>query len=64
MSGDAWEEMRNTYMGLIGKPEGKRQLGGNGCKWEDNIKMDLKEVRWECVDRIFLDPNVNQWRFL
>jgi hypothetical protein len=29
---------------LIGKPEGKRLLGIPRHKWEDNIKMDLKEV--------------------
>jgi hypothetical protein len=30
--------------GLVGKPEGKRQLGRPRRKWEDNIKMDLQEV--------------------
>jgi hypothetical protein len=29
----------------VGKPEGKRQLGRHSCRWEDNIKMDLQEVR-------------------
>ena len=28
----------------MGKPEGKRPLGGPGRRWEDNIKMDLQEV--------------------
>jgi hypothetical protein len=27
---------------LMGKPEGKRPLGRLGCRWEDNIKMDLR----------------------
>ena len=31
----------------MGKPEGKRRLGRPKCTWEDNIKMDLQEVRWE-----------------
>jgi len=28
----------------VGKPEGKRPLGRPRCRWEDNIKMDLREV--------------------
>jgi hypothetical protein len=28
-----------TYRGLVGRPEGKRQLGRPRCKWEDNIKL-------------------------
>ena len=31
---------------LVGKPEGKRPLGRPMRRWEDNIKMDLEEVRW------------------
>jgi hypothetical protein len=31
---------------LAGKSEGKRQLGGPRRRWEDNIKMDIQEVRW------------------
>jgi len=29
---------------LVGKPEGRRPLGRPRCRWEDNIKMDLREV--------------------
>ena len=29
---------------LVGKPEGKRQLGRPRRRWEDNIKIDLQEV--------------------
>jgi len=32
---------------LVGRPEGKRPLGIPKHRWEDNIKMDLKEVGWE-----------------
>jgi hypothetical protein len=31
---------------LVGKPEGKRPLGSSRRKGEDNIKMDLQDVRW------------------
>jgi hypothetical protein len=29
---------------LVGRPEGKRSLGRRGRRWEDNIKMDLREI--------------------
>ena len=34
-------ERRGTYRALVGKPEGRRPLGGPRRRWEDNIKMDL-----------------------
>ena len=37
-------EDRGVYRLLVGKPEGKRPLGRPRRRWEDNIKMDLKEV--------------------
>jgi hypothetical protein len=38
------EEGRGVYRVLVGKPEGKRPLGRPRRSWEDNIKMELKEV--------------------
>jgi len=38
-------EGRDVYRVLVGKPEVKRPLGRPRRRWEDNIKMDLKEVR-------------------
>ena len=38
------EEDRNVFKILTGKPAGKRPLGRPKCKWEDNIRMNLKEV--------------------
>ena len=35
---------RGVYRVLLGKPEGKRQLGRPRLRWEDNIKMYLQEV--------------------
>jgi hypothetical protein len=35
--------MRNAYSILVGKSEGKRQLGRPRCRWEDNIRKDLRE---------------------
>jgi len=37
-------ERRGIYRVLVGKPEGKRQLGRPRRRWEDNIKMNLQEV--------------------
>jgi len=41
-----YEERRGVYRVLVGKPERKRPLGRPRRRWEDNIKMDLKEVGW------------------
>jgi hypothetical protein len=37
-------EGRKVYGVLVGKPEGERQLERPRCRWEDGIRMDLKEV--------------------
>jgi hypothetical protein len=39
-------EGRNLYRALVGKPEGKRLLGRPRPRWEDGIKMDLREIGW------------------
>ena len=39
------EEGRSVHKVLVGKPEGKRQLGRPRLRWDDNIKMDHQEVR-------------------
>jgi len=43
-------EMRNAYKILVRKPEGKRPHGRPRRRWEDNIRMDLKETGYEGVD--------------
>jgi hypothetical protein len=37
-------KMRNTCKILVGKPEGRRPLIRHGHRWEDNIRMDLKNA--------------------
>jgi hypothetical protein len=37
---------------LVGKPERWSALERSRCRWEYNIKLDLKELRWERVDLI------------
>jgi hypothetical protein len=37
-------EGRGVYRVLVGRPKGKRQLGRPRHRWEDNIKMDIREI--------------------
>jgi hypothetical protein len=58
-------EKRNAYRILVGKPEGKRPLGRPRCtRWEDNIKMDIREIGGGGMDWIDLAQNRDQWRAL
>jgi hypothetical protein len=57
-------EKRNGYRILVGKPEGKRPLGRPRRRWEDNIKMDVREIGWGGVDWIELAQDRDQWRAL
>jgi hypothetical protein len=47
-------EMRNVYKSVIGKPEGKSPFGRPRRRWEDTIRMDLKEIGFDNVDWIHL----------
>ncbi|KAJ4431801.1 hypothetical protein ANN_20406 [Periplaneta americana] len=55
-------ESRNAYRVLVGRPEGKRPLGRPRRRWEDNIKMDLREVGYDDRDWINLAQDRNRWR--
>jgi hypothetical protein len=57
-------ERRSAYRALVGKPEERRPLGRPRCRWEDNIKMDLREVGWGCMDWINLAEDRDRWRAL
>ena len=48
------ELSRNAYRVILGRPEGKRPLGRPTSRWEDNIKMDLREVGCDPRDWIAL----------
>jgi hypothetical protein len=53
-------EERKVYKVLVGKPEGKRPLGRPRRRWEDGIRMDLREIGlgvW-----IGLDQGRDRWR--
>jgi hypothetical protein len=47
-------EVRGAYNILVGRPEGRRPLGRPRGRWEDNIKMDLREIGFGDVDWIDL----------
>jgi hypothetical protein len=53
-------EKRNAYRILVGKPEGKRPLGRPGRRWEDNIKMGLREIGWGGMEWIDLAQDREQ----
>jgi hypothetical protein len=56
-------EGRNVYRVLVGKPEGKRPLERPRVRWEDGIKMDLREIGWgEGVEWIHLAEDRDRWR--
>jgi hypothetical protein len=47
-------EKRDAYRILVEKPEGKRSLGRPRRRWEDNTKMDLREIGWVWAGLIWL----------
>jgi hypothetical protein len=52
-------EVRGAYNILVGRPEGRRPLGILRRRWEDNIKMDLRDVDW-----IHWAQDNDRWRAL
>ena len=57
-------EGRGVHRVLVGKPEEKGPLGRPGCRWEDNIKMDLQESGRGCGDWMELAQDRDRWRAL
>jgi hypothetical protein len=57
-------ENMNAYRILVGNPEGKRPLGRPRRRWEDNIRIDLREIGWGGMDWIALAQDRDQWRAL
>jgi hypothetical protein len=55
-------EGRNVYRVLMGKPEGKRPLERPGRRWEDGIKVDVREIGWGGVEWIQLAQDRDRWR--
>jgi len=55
-------EEKGVYRILVGRPKGKRPLGRPRHRWEDNIKMDLREIGMDGVDWIWLARDSVQWQ--
>jgi hypothetical protein len=55
---------RKIYKVLVGTPEGKRPLGRRRSRWEDGIRMDLREIDWVSVEWIHLAQDTDRWRVL
>jgi hypothetical protein len=55
-------EERKVYKVLVGKPKGKRPPGRPRHRWEDGIRMDLREIGLGGVDWIRLAQDRDQWR--
>ena len=58
------EQRRGVCRVLVGKPEGKRLLGRLRHRWENNIKMNLQEVRCEDINWIDLAQDRDRLRTL
>jgi hypothetical protein len=65
-------EGRGVYRVLVGRPESKRPLGRANRRWEDNIKLDLREIDIDGVNwirlaqvrvqcRAFVNAVMNLW---
>jgi len=51
-----------VFRDLVGRPEGKRLLRRPRCRWEDNIKIDLRDIGIDGVNWIRLVQDRVQWR--
>jgi hypothetical protein len=55
-------EGRGVYRVLVGRHEGKRPLGRPRCRWEDNIKLDIREIGINGANWIQLAQDRVQWQ--
>jgi hypothetical protein len=55
------EEGRSVCRVLVGRPEGMKPLGSPRRRWEDNIKMDVREIGIDGVNWIRLAQDRVQW---
>jgi len=53
--------MRNVHNILTGRPEGKRPHGRPRRRWEDNIRIYLREIVWEGVNWMHPFQDRDQW---
>jgi hypothetical protein len=58
------EKGRSTFKILTGKPTGKRPLGRSRRRWENNIRMNLKEIGINTINWVVLTQDMDYWRAL
>jgi hypothetical protein len=54
-------ESRNACRVVVRKPAGRSMRGRYICRWEGNIKMDVKEIGWEGMDGTYVAENGDKW---
>jgi hypothetical protein len=57
-------ERRGAYRALVGEPEGRRPFGRSRRRWEDDIKMGLRDVEWGGMDWMNPAQDRDRWRSL
>jgi hypothetical protein len=57
-------EKRNAFSSLVGKPEGRRSRGQPMHRQKDNVKLDVKEIEWECVNGNHLARVREKWQVI
>jgi hypothetical protein len=55
-------DVKGAYNILVERPGGRRPLGRTRRRWEDNIKMDLREIGFGDVDWIHWAQDRDRWR--
>jgi hypothetical protein len=55
---------RKVYKVLVGRPVRKRPLGRPRSRWEDEMRMSLRDIDWRSVDWIELAQDRDRWRAL
>jgi hypothetical protein len=55
-------EEGNVYKVLMGKPEGKRSHERPRHRWQNGVRMDIREIGWGSVDWIQLAQDRDRWR--
>ena len=56
------EDARSAFKILTGRPKGKRPIGRPRRRWEDNIRMDLKEIGIDTRNWLYSPQDRDYWR--
>jgi hypothetical protein len=62
MGGECGMHRKGKNFYKVGKLKGKRLLGRPRCRWENGIRMDLREIGWEDCEWVHLAQDRGQWQ--